>query len=325
MFEAQFCCPREQLQATFLLKELKKEKKCAAFLLYPLFIFPFLMVSNTVYKHFTELDSDSRSCNFCGLVMKTKDRRRFIKHLAGPCKGVTPLLKASMARRYASLTAGSSLPVSSPRSIANHFDLVSADEKVAIDQQLATTFYELGLPISLVESQNFKDLLHCLRPAYQPPARKKLAGPLLDSKYETMLQEMNSFLASPEGKNITLVTDGWTNVRGEAIINYVFVTPTGKAFFYKSVPSHTEAHTSKYLADEIIKVIEEVGKEKFIALCTDSAANMKRAREEVVRQHPHIYAIGCNSHQFNLVIKDILKIPAFKAPMEAAIKVAKWF
>lgn len=45
----------------------------------------------------------------------------------------------------------------------------------------------------------------------------------------------------------------------------------------------------------------------------------------VVEKYPHIHQIGCSSHQFDLVIKDILQLPELDAKMKEAIELAKWY
>ncbi|KAK9244332.1 hypothetical protein V1506DRAFT_541924 [Lipomyces tetrasporus] len=52
------------------------------------------------------------------------------------------------------------------------------------------------------------------------------------------------------------VTDSWTNIRGEEIVNYVLVTPNGEALF--------TSHTGSYLSKRIIEVIEDVGPERLL-------------------------------------------------------------
>ena len=91
---------------------------------------------------------------------------------------------------------------------------------------------------------------------------------------------------------MTLVTDGWTNVRGESILNYMLVTSRGQSIFHSSDPSGTERHTGEYLASELLRIIEAVGPARINDICTDTAANMLKAVRIVTQQFPHIYAIG---------------------------------
>ena len=42
-------------------------------------------------------------------------------------------------------------------------------------------------------------------------------------------------------QQITLVSDSWTNLRGQSIVNYMLVTRIG-AVFYKSIATGTERY-----------------------------------------------------------------------------------
>ena len=55
------------------------------------------------------------------------------------------------------------------------------------------------------------------------------------------------------------------------------------------------------------EVIEEIGEQKVICLMTDNANAMKSAWAKVRDTYPHIEAVGCSSHVFNLIFHDVLK------------------
>ncbi|ODQ70886.1 hypothetical protein LIPSTDRAFT_74386, partial [Lipomyces starkeyi NRRL Y-11557] len=85
--------------------------------------------------------------------------------------------------------------------------------------------------------------------------------------------------------HMTLVTDSWTNIRGEAIVNYVLVAPNGEAMFHSADPTGAESHTGSYLSKRIIEVIEDVGPEKIVAICSDTASNVQHAIKIVCRRY----------------------------------------
>ena len=59
------------------------------------------------------------------------------------------------------------------------------------------------------------------------------------------------------------------------------------------------------MAKCIIDVIEEIGPSKVTGLCTDNAANMKRAWNEVKDTYPHIHAYGCLAHALHFVFGQV--------------------
>ncbi|KAK9336991.1 hypothetical protein LIPSTDRAFT_75591 [Lipomyces starkeyi NRRL Y-11557] len=94
-----------------------------------------------------------------------------------------------------------------------------------------------------------------LRPAFEIPHRKEVATTMLNDSYD---REVNGqmILKTQAESHMTLVTDSWTNIRGEAIVNYVLVTPNGEAMFHSADPTGAESHTGSCLSKRIIEVID---------------------------------------------------------------------
>ncbi|CCE30254.1 uncharacterized protein CPUR_04102 [Claviceps purpurea 20.1] len=141
-----------------------------------------------------------------------------------------------------------------------------------------------------------------------------------------MKDKFNATLVKPiKPGRLTLVTDGWINVRGESIINYMLVTPEGGAHFHSSETAGVNSHTGEFLAQRMMNVIEKVGVRHINAICCDSAANQQKEVQLVQEKLTRVFDIECISHQLNLVIKDILKLSPFAETMQCAVSLAKWF
>ena len=69
---------------------------------------------------------------------------------------------------------------------------------------------------------------------------------------------------------IANISDGWSNVFGQGIINYI---STPQPVFYKSTGTRDNRHTGLYIADELKTLV------------TDNAATMKAAWSKVVPSH----------------------------------------
>lgn len=123
---------------------------------------------------------------------------------------------------------------------------------------------------------------------------------------------------------LTLTSDGWSNIRGEHLVNFVIKAPGHKPLFYKCINTSGTPQTSEAVAAEIIAVINEIGAHKFGAVITDNAAVMRRAWEIIERTFPHISANGCSAHVMNLFIKDVMDIGANKQIASNASKIIKF-
>nr|XP_054922943.1 uncharacterized protein LOC129382786 [Dermacentor andersoni] len=172
------------------------------------------------------------------------------------------------------------------------------------DKALAKAIYASNSPFSLVTNDYWQAAFKALRPSYKPPSRYSLAGPLLDAEYEAATVSVNNSIE--KASCITLVTDGWTNVEGESVMNFVLCTPS--PLFFKSINTGNNRHTAAYMAEEICAVMESVGSSKVKALVTDNASNMKAAWALVIERFPHVTAIGCATHSLNLLMNDLLTL-----------------
>ena len=183
--------------------------------------------------------------------------------------------------------------------------------KLDVDQKLARFFYSFGIPFTAIETpfwEEFIDAIYLyikkISLFYISPNRHNLAYNLLDSEYEVGQQNLAMILE--EATNITLVSDGWTNIRRESVINFILCLP--KLIFYNAKYFGSEFHTAKYIYNELKTIIEDVGPSKFAGIVTDNASSMRAAWKLLNKDYPRLICLGCNAHIGNLLIKDILKL-----------------
>ena len=81
-------------------------------------------------------------------------------------------------------------------------------------------------------------------------------------------------------KELTLISDGWSNPRGESIINYLLVAWI-KTIFLKPIAIGKNCHTGEYIADGLIEIISKIGSQNIIAVTTDNVSNMKSSWQDV--------------------------------------------
>lgn len=81
---------------------------------------------------------------------------------------------------------------------------------------------------------------------------------------------------------------------------------------YKTECTDANRHTSEYIAEELEKVIQEIGSEKVMGVVTDSAAAMEKARRLISSKYEYICGYPCVSHKLNLLVGDVMKINSLK-------------
>lgn len=188
-----------------------------------------------------------------------------------------------------------------------------------LDQLYARAIFSSGTPFRSIESDDWSIFYQKLRPSWKPLNRKQLASTFLDKEFERVEELVHSKVSASQ--SLGLMCDGWTNIRRESVINYVITTPS--PVFFKTTPTGAESHTRQFIADEMSKVIEEVGEEKFLGVVTDNAANMKSAWRLLKKKYPRLNVYGCVAHGLNLLMHDISNLGYFKLVIENGKKIVK--
>ena len=193
-----------------------------------------------------------------------------------------------------------------------------------INVKLANFFYRTGISFRLADSEAFKDFISSLNPSYAAsmPSAKMLSGSLLDQQYVKCSNRLEETLAAAQ--NLTLVTDGWTNIRGDHLVNFCIKAPELQPLFYKSINTSGISQNSQAVAAAIIEVIEELGSEKFCCVVTDNAPVMKAAWRHIEERFPHISANGCTAHCMSLLLKDLSNTPEHAKTIKDSEKVIKF-
>ncbi|CAJ0754329.1 5524_t:CDS:2 [Entrophospora sp. SA101] len=142
----------------------------------------------------------------------------------------------------------------------------------AINIALVRAFVCCGIPFSVIDNPFFRELLYQLQANYGPPSRQTLAGQLLSKEISKVNLKIDQELSNAE--NLTLV-----------------LTPDHKQYLYCLWDYSETHHTGQFLAAEIKTVLTKIGVQKFGAVVTDKAANIKLAQELISKEYPKIINI----------------------------------
>ena len=143
---------------------------------------------------------------------------------------------------------------------------------------------------------------------------------MLDGEFSKVQEKVKQTIDKADC--IAVISDGWSNLRGQGIINFIISTP--RPVFYKSTDTKDNRHTGPYIADELKAVINDLGPKKVFTLVTDNAANMKAAWANVVETYPHITPIGCAAHALNLLLKDIVALKTMDTLFKRANRLVRY-
>ncbi|XP_011707595.1 PREDICTED: uncharacterized protein LOC105462588 [Wasmannia auropunctata] len=302
----------------------------------------------TVWMHFQMAKNDKNAnivcCKYCNKSYTFPNATRMEKHLEKCNKYSTVNKEGSIVIEIeeditadttlqpvqpvasSSTLSDSSVTQSLKRSksgsqrISSYFDSISSAEREKADKAFAKAVYAGGLPFSVFENNPlFHEAFSILRPSYVPPNTHALRSSLLNFEYEAAKLSIEQRLS--KASCITVMSDGWTNICGEGIVNVLLGTPD--IVFYSAITPGEQKENAEFIAHEFLKVIRKIDSNKVLLLVTDNAAVMKAAWKIVRTEFPHIFTIGCGAHGLNLLAKDLMKIPFLNTIRNQARKVIK--
>jgi hypothetical protein len=119
--------------------------------------------------------------------------------------------------------------------------------------------------------------------------------------------------------------DGWTSPSGQSLYAFIIITKERKEFVHSIQNFSRDSHTSNFLRNKIIEVINDVGSEKFSSIVSDNASNMVLAKQLVHQKFNNIIPIRCISHHINLISTDICKLDFAKSTLKKCMKLVSFF
>jgi hypothetical protein len=258
-------------------------------------------------KYLSNYNSSTKkgTCNFCNIQVQWS-KRCIISHIHSSCSGVD-----EENRKYVEQINKRKLDETmfaqniSDSNNSKYIIVESSNDFEFIDEKIGDYYFRTGIALRTADSSGFIRMIRALNPLYADKviSAKRLAGTQLEKHSSKMKEKMNQVIK--ESSNFTLLSDGWTNVRGDHIVNFCIKAPNKKSIFYKSITTTGTIQNAETVAKAILDVIEEIGASKFCAAVTDNMNTMKAAWKIISDKYPHISAYGCSAHVLNLLIKDL--------------------
>jgi hypothetical protein len=177
-----------------------------------------------------------------------------------------------------------------------------------VDAKVVRFLYACGIPFNVLHSPYWHDLFKGINEApkgYKSPSYEKANTVLLDRERAKIQRALTRFTDDWGDFGVSIVSDGWKNVRKQHLINVLGVSAIG-AMFLAAHDSSIIA-SSQNIAEIVLKTINDAGPSNVIQIIIDNATNRKGAGKIIERAHPHIFWSGCLVHTLNLLLHDIVK------------------
>jgi hypothetical protein len=182
-------------------------------------------------------------------------------------------------------------------------------EREAVDMKVIRGLCANGIAFNVLRNPQFHEMISAVNRApkgYKLPSYEKARTTLLDQCRRGVENDLAPFKDSWYTQGVSIVSDGWSNVKQEPLINVNAVNSRGAMYMYSGVFSGIEK-TGVVIKDFLLTAIEEVGAANVLSVVTDNAANCKAAGREIEKVHKHIFWSPCVVHTLNLVFKDFAK------------------
>ena len=105
----------------------------------------------------------------------------------------------------------------------------------------------------------------------------------------------------------TIMSDGWTDQRNRALINFLVSCPKG-TMFPKAVDASDKIKNAQLICEMMEEIVYEVGEEHVVQIVTDNAANYMAASRLFETRDPTIFWSSCAAHYIDLMLEDIGKL-----------------
>ncbi|KAJ9548765.1 hypothetical protein OSB04_021308 [Centaurea solstitialis] len=184
--------------------------------------------------------------------------------------GVSKTLKNSVLSKNAS----------SKKRIEESFAIMKRN---AVDMKIVRGLCANGIPFNVLRNPQFVEMVNAIKRApdgYKPPSYEKARTVLLDECVRDVEKDLTSVKDTWYTQGVSIVSDGWSNVKHQPLINVLAVNSRGAMFMYAEDFSGVEK-TGVEISKLLLGAIETIGPSNVLQVVTDNAANCKAAGREI--------------------------------------------
>lgn len=265
-----------------------------------------------VWKHFVKKGADKVVCNICSaeLSYKTSTTGSMINHLRN---------KHSTTRMQNTKNQPT-IPNMFSQSQPRRCDRNRSEE---VTKRIVNLIVKNLLPVSIVETDAFRELVNFSEPEYEMPSRKTIQA-RINLCYNRKKEEIKNILSKSDA--VSLTTDSWTSINMDSYstVTAHYIENWALKNNVLATVYHAESHTADNLQHTLTAVCEQYGiVEKIFGCVHDNAANIVLA----CRNLDFVKFNGsCAAHTIQLAInKGFDETPLFKKTIAACSKLVGHF
>ncbi|GKC42705.1 hypothetical protein Tco_1060427, partial [Tanacetum coccineum] len=156
-------------------------------------------------------------------------------------------------------------------------------ERHAVDLKIMRGLCANGIPFNVLRNPQFHEMVSAINkapPGYKAPSSEKARTVLLDECARDVEKDLTSIQDTWFTQGVSIVSDGWSNVKHEPLINVLAVNSRGATFLHAKDFSGVKK-TGEAIANYLLGAIEKIGPSHVLQVVTDNAENCKAAGKEI--------------------------------------------
>ncbi|CAI5930012.1 unnamed protein product [Closterium sp. NIES-64] len=138
---------------------------------------------------------------------------------------------------------------------------------------------------------------------YVPPKVGYVGGAGLLACKQQIEKGLSPITKSWKETGVTIASDMMKDKSGRAQMNVVFINASG-AVFKEAFDCKAETKTGAFIVSVLQPLIEKLGPEHVVAICTDGGSNYVSAGKLLQKKYPHLEFVPCATHVLDLLLED---------------------
>ncbi|XP_038972237.1 uncharacterized protein LOC103712617 isoform X3 [Phoenix dactylifera] len=280
-----------------------------------------------VYAHLMgHKKGESKGIGYCSIVKADKNLQMQIKREVEQVESspnIVPLKKSKLNTNSGMTSQGPSVALSYVGPFEKDYSTQDRDD---VDSKVIRCLCANGIPLSVLRSPYWEEMVSAISKelGYKSPSYERAQTVLLENERDRVERELEDFKQKWPQYGVSVVSNGWTDVKNQSLINFLASNQFGSIFLH-ALDFLLVEKSHKSIHDYMLEVIEKVGPYNVVQLITDNATDCRAASEEVAKTYPYIFWTPCMVHTLNLILKDCINaLPWLKQTYTTAKGIVKY-
>lgn len=169
--------------------------------------------------------------------------------------------------------------------------------------QCLKAMIENNIPIKAIESESFRQFACNAYRNWRPPSRQELSSVHIPRLSQTLQSKFLSQVSTTGRTHLTIEIDGWEDRNNRSLLGVIATDSIGRKHLLDLRDISLKSHTAAVIVEELMDILKPVPTYAINSIVSDSAANYKKAREDLIskQQFKHVIQHRCLAHLFNLI------------------------